>query len=365
MLIPEKRSPLEPEHEALGAKMGAFGGWVMPMEYRGTVTEHRAVREAVGAFDLTHLGKVDVTGPGALEWLQTVVSNDVSTVPVGGAQYNLVLTDDGGIVDDLIVYRQGPDAYRVVPNAANTDRVLEVLEKERRRDVDVVYRPDLCTIAVQGPRSPELVEGLFPEAARLEYMQCAEGSFGDAAVMVARSGYTGERGYELFAEDEAASGLWRTLLEKGEALGVEPCGLGARDTLRLEMGYPLHGNDIADDRSPVEARLTWAVALDKGEFRGRDAVRALKEEGVMSRLWGLRMQDRMIPRAHYEVFRGDEQVGETTSGTFSPTLRVGIAMAYLWPANGFSEGDVVEVDVRGRRGRAEVVKPPFVSSTPK
>jgi aminomethyltransferase len=356
--LTEAHSPLEPEHRALGARLGPFAGWVMPIEFRGTLAEHRAVREAVGLFDLTHLGKVTVSGPGALALLQRVVTNDVARVEVGGAQYNMVLNDRGGIVDDLIVYRLGPDRYLVVPNAANTARVHAILASADG-GAEVVLRDDLCLLAVQGPRSLEVVRQVFPQAEALAYMHAVE----VGPVVVARTGYTGERGYELVVPNDRARELWRELLDAGRAFGIEPCGLGARDTLRLEMGYPLHGQDISEERTPLEAGLSWAVALDKGEFRGREALLRQNREGVRARLRGLRMKDRLIPRPHYRVLRGERPVGETTSGTFSPTLRVGIALAYLAPELG--PGEEVEVDVRGRRGKAEVVRPPFVPSSPR
>lgn len=358
-----KRTPLEREHQALGAKMGEFAGWFLPIEYAGVLAEHQAVRSAVGLFDLTHLGKVDVEGPSAAQWLQWALTNDVSKVGPGGAQYNLVLTEQGGIVDDLIAYRVGEERFLVVPNAANTDAVLEILGEERRGDVVVAHRPDLCTLAVQGPRSSDLVSPLFREADGLAYMTCAEASYRDAVVVVARSGYTGEPGFELFVPDGVAPALWRELVARGRGLGLQPCGLGARDTLRLEMGYPLHGNDISTERTPLEAGLSWAVAFDKGDFRGRDALIRRKEQGVAVRLRGLRMTGKLIPRAHYPVYLADERVGETTSGGFSPTLRRGIALAYL--RADVEPGHTVTVDVRGRRGEAEVVKPPFVDSRPK
>ena len=345
--------------------MGEFAGWSMPIEYAGTLTEHRAVRESVGLFDLTHLGKVDVAGPGALERLQWVLSNDVSKVSVGMAQYNLVLTESGGIVDDLIVYRERGDSYLVVPNAANTKKVLDALSAGLDDALVITHRPDLVTIAVQGPRSSELVGTFFPVARGLDYMLCGGATYRNNPVLVSRSGYTGEVGFELFAPDEVASALWRELVEAGRPLGLQPCGLGARDTLRLEMGYPLHGNDISEERTALEAALGWAVAFDKREFVGRDALLRQKEEGIPSRLWGLRMTGKLIPRPHYSVYEGDEPVGETTSGTFSPTLRLGIAMAYLFPRDRFAAGDEVEIDVRGRRGTAEVIRPPFVESSPK
>jgi aminomethyltransferase len=357
------RTPLEEEHRALGAKLGAFAGWRMPIEYRGTLREHRAVREAVGLFDLTHLGKVEVDGPDALERLAGVLSNDVAAVGVGEAQYNLALNERGGIVDDLIVYALAPDRYLVVPNAANVARIVGVLEEGPGEDVAVRHRPDLATIAVQGPRSPDLLGPLFDVVAGLPFMRSAAASYEGDEALVARTGYTGERGYELFVGPEAARSLWRDLLGAGEALGVEPCGLAARDTLRLEMGYPLHGNDISEDRTPLEAGLAWACALEKGPFVGREALVRQREEGIPARLRGLRMEDRLIPRARYPVLHDGERVGETTSGTFSPTLRVGIALAYLDPDLG--PGDRVEVDVRGRTGTAEVARPPFVGSSPR
>jgi aminomethyltransferase len=362
-----RRTPLEAEHRALGARLGPFAGWLMPIEYRGTLAEHRAVRQAVGLFDLTHLGKISIEGPGALETLQRTMTNDVSRVAVGGAQYSVVLNDRGGIVDDLINYRIGEDRWLSVPNAANRDRVHAILLSAAPAGTDVVVREDLALIAPQGPSSFELVSRVFPEAVELSYMHGTESAYRGEPAVVSRSGYTGERGFELFVPDTLAVDLWRELLSAGESLGAEPAGLGARDTLRLEMGYPLHGNDISEERTPLDAGLGWAVAMDKGAgFPGREALARQKAEGIPSRLWGLRMRDAgRIPRPHYAVLAGGEPVGETTSGTFSPTLRIGIALAYLSPREAFAPGDEVEVDVRGRRGAAEVVKPPFVESSPR
>jgi aminomethyltransferase len=360
-----QHSPLEPAHRALGAKLGPFAGWLMPIEYDGTLAEHRAVREAVGLFDLTHLGKVVVEGSEALSLLQRVFTNDLSKVGPGDAQYNLLLNERGGIVDDLIVYRTGEHRYLVVPNAANVLKVHRALLDHAPGGTDVVLRSDLALVAPQGPRSFELIEDLFPEGPKLGYMQCTESSYRDTPMVVSRSGYTGERGFELFVPEDLALDLWGELTARGESMGLQPCGLAARDTLRLEMGYPLHGNDISDERTPLEAASGWAVSFDKGAFIGREALTRQKEEGIPARLWGLLMRDRLIPRAHYPVLADGDEVGETTSGTFSPTLRVGIAMAYLSPRDRFSAGDLVEVDVRGRRGAAEVVRPPFVPSSPK
>jgi aminomethyltransferase len=361
-----KRTPLEEEHRALGAKLGPFAGWLMPIEYEGTLSEHRAVRDRVGIFDLMHLGKVVVEGAPALEVLQRTVTNDVSKVEVGHAQYNLVLNERGGIVDDILVYRLGGERYFVVPNAANTEKVHAILlEEAGSQAADVVLHPDWCFLAVQGPMSVEVVGGLFPEAADLSYMQCTEVDYRGQRMILSRSGYTGEVGFEFFPPEAVVHELWEELVDDGQPFGIEPCGLGARDTLRLEMGYPLHGQDISEERTPLEAASSWAVSLEKGDFRGREALVKQKEEGIPARLWGFRMQDRAIPRPHYPVVRGGEPIGETTSGTFSPTLRVGIALGYVSPRNAAESGDEVEIEVRGKRGRAVVTKPPFVDSNPR
>src|SRR5438874_1723627 len=361
-----KHTPLEPEHRELGAKLGPFAGWLMPIEYEGTVSEHRAVRERVGLFDLMHLGKITIEGSDALMVIQRAVTNDVSKVEPGHAQYNLVLNERGGIVDDVLVYRLGDERYFVVPNAANTEKVHAILlEEAGTAAVDVVLHPDWCFIAVQGPMSIEVVGGVFPEAGELSYMQCTEVEYRGERLVLSRSGYTGEKGYELFPPQPVVHELWAELIEAGQPFQIEPIGLGARDTLRLEMGYPLHGQDISEERTPLEAGSSSAVSFDKGPFRGRDALAKQKDEGIPARLWGFEMQDRLIPRPHFPLSVGDARVGETTSGTFSPTLRRGIALGYLAPRERFNAGDEVEIDVRGKRGRAVVTKPPFVDRSPK
>jgi glycine cleavage system T protein (aminomethyltransferase) len=362
-----KHSALEAEHIRLGAKLGPFAGWLMPIEYEGALAEHRAVREGVGLFDLTHLGKVDVTGPGALGMLQRIVSNDLSRAGPGEALYSLVLNEGGGVIEDLIVYRLAHERFFVVPNAANAQRVLRMLEEEKADEpLHLIYHQDWCFLAVQGPESAKVVTGLFPEAADLAFMRCIESEYRRRPVIVTRSGYTGELGFELFTYEDVALGLWTELTEAMAPFGGLPCGLGARDVLRLEMGYPLYGQDLFEASTALEAGLGWAVALDKGEFRGRDSLIRQRAEGLPSRLRGLLMEGRRhIPRAHYPVFLGDQLIGEVTSGTFSPTLQKGIALAYLWPGDVVDVGAEVEVDVRGRRGRATVVRPPFVDRSPR
>jgi aminomethyltransferase len=359
-----KRSPLDAVHRRLGAKMAPFAGWEMPIEYAGTLSEHRAVREAVGVFDLTHLGKVEVRGPGAHDALQHALTNDLDRLKdAGAAQYTLCLDEQGGIVDDLIVYRE-QDGFLLVPNAANWPAVAEQVRASAPAGTEVTPRPDVAVLAVQGPRAPELVGGLFAEAATLAYMHMASVTWEGASVRLCRTGYTGERGFELLVPGEVAERLWDELHRRGAPLGVVPVGLGARDTLRLEMGYALHGNDISRDTDPLSARLGWAVAMDKGDFRGRDALLAIKSAGTERLLVGLVSTDRLIPRHGMAVLREEQPVGEVTSGTFSPTLRHGIAMAYVL-RDAAAQDTELQVDVRGRRGAARVTRPPFVDASPK
>ncbi len=362
-----KHTPLEAEHGRLGAKLGAFAGWNMPIEYGGAISEHRAVRERVGLFDLTHLGKVDVVGPGARGMLQRIVTNDLEKVVPGQALYNLVLNEGGGVIEDLIVYRLEDERYFVVPNAANATRVLRMLEEEKSDGrLHLVYHQDWCFLAVQGRNAVEVTSKLFPEAGGLRFMRCVETEYRRRPVILTRSGYTGEVGFELFTYQDIAIDLWRELMEASEPFDGKPCGLAARDILRLEMGYPLYGQDLFEASTALEAGLSWAVDFDKGEFRGREALLRQKLHGLPSRLRGLLMHDRRsIPRAHHPVFVGDQLIGEVTSGTFSPLLQKGIALAYLWPAEVVELGAEVEVDIRGRRGAATVVRPPFVDRDPR
>ena len=371
-----RHSPLDDRHRQLGATMTDFAGWDMPLDYGSVVTEHRAVRDGAGVFDLSHLGTLRVTGTGAAGALQRALTNDVEALPPGRAHYTLCLNDEGGIVDDLLVYRLDWGFF-VVPNAANAAAVAEAIREaaggvaEPCAVADV--KADLACVAVQGPRSADVVVAAGVDVAGMAYLDCrvlqapapggrASGGAGtgtppDAGVL-ARSGYTGERGYELFVPAEVAPSLWDRVVEAGAV----PVGLGARDTLRLEMGYPLHGNDIGPEVSPAEARLGWAVK-PATDFRGRDAYLRRKEAGPSRRLLGLRALERGVPRAGCRVERDGQAIGETTSGTFSPTLRTGLALAYLDPSVGL--GDAVGIVVRGRTLRAEVVRPPFVDADPR
>jgi aminomethyltransferase len=353
--------PLNDTHISSGAKMCPFAGWQMPIEYpTGNVAEHTAVRTAAGIFDVSHMGKVKVVGPGAVEFLNGVLANDLNRISAGQAQYSLLCSDTGGVIDDLIVYRVSDDEVRIVPNASNSAEVVEIL---RSLASDEVVVQDLQTeqgiLAVQGPNSAQIISALGLPA-EMDYMAFAIAQWQGHELTVCRTGYTGEHGYELIAPNEILVPLWDALLEHGSSLGLIPCGLGARDTLRTEMGYPLHGQDISAEITAVTAKLGWAIGWTKPNFLGKELLDAEKADGSPRTLFGLRALDRGIPRPHMKVLNGDVEVGETTSGTFSPTLQQGIALALL--DAGTQVGDELTIDVRGRALRVEVVKPPFVPS---
>lgn len=355
-----QRTPLFDRHVALGAKLADFGGWEMPIEYTGTVGEHTAVRESVGIFDVSHMGKVRITGEGAADFVNGLVANDVHRISDGQAQYSMLCDETGGIVDDLIVYRFGPDDVFIVPNAANAKNVIAAFRDAAPATITINdQHRDLGIIAVQGPRSPDVLAALGLPTTH-DYMSAVEASWSGTRVLVCRTGYTGERGFEIIAPSTILGALWDALLAEVTAVGGLPAGLGARDTLRTEMGYPLHGQDITITTSPVEAGLGWAVGWDKPTFRGKAVLVDQKASGPSRRLRGIAVTGRGIPRAHMAVHRDGGVIGETTSGTFSPTLRHGIALAYL-PVS-VAVGDAVQVDVRGTLVEAQVVMPPFVES---
>ncbi|QBR91462.1 glycine cleavage system aminomethyltransferase GcvT [Nocardioides euryhalodurans] len=359
-----RQSPLHERHVALGAKLAAFGGWSMPVEYpSGTVREHTAVRTAVGVFDVSHLGKAMVTGPGAAAHVNATLTNDLGRIGHGRAQYTLCCDDaTGGIVDDLIAYYQDDEHVLLVPNAANTAEVVRRLRADAPEGVQVIdHHTEYAVLAVQGTKSDEVLTRVGLPAGH-DYMSFIEGTFQDAGVVVCRTGYTGERGYELIVRNEAAGALWDALLAAGEEFGILPCGLGSRDTLRTEMGYPLHGQDITLDVTPVQARLGWAVGWRKDRFWGRDVLLAEKEAGPQRLLRGLVATGRGIPRPGMRVsLTHDVPLCEITSGTFSPTLKKGIGLA-LVPTMVDADAEV-GVDVRGRREVFQLVKPPFVDTS--
>ena len=359
------RSPLHDRHVALNAKMADFGGWQMPIEYPGggVIAEHTAVRERVGIFDVSHLGKGSVRGPGAKDFLNNCLTNDLNRIDAGHAQYTLCCDESGGVVDDLIAYVHGPDAVFVIPNAANNTEVMARIAAAAPAGIEVHNRhTEYGVLAVQGPQSAAVVQALGLPS-ELDYMQYLAAQWQGHEVFVCRTGYTGERGYELVPPAAATPDLWDALMAAAAAYDGLPCGLGARDTLRTEMGYPLHGHELSLDISPVQARAGWAVGWGKPAFWGRDALAREKEAGPARVLRGLLAQDRAIPRVGMAVSANGSPVGEVTSGTFSPTLRTGIALALL--AAAVAVGDEVVVDVRGRQATMSVVSPPFVDASPK
>lgn len=355
-----RTSPLDSRHRALGAKMADFGGWSMPIEYPdgGVVREHTAVRTSVGVFDVSHLGKALVSGPGAQEYLDTALTGYLGRVTPGQALYTLCCDQGGGVVDDLIAYVRTPDEVLLMPNAANTADVVGRLQSQAPPGVTVTdEHEEHGVVAVQGPRCEQVLEALGLPVGH-DYLTFVDASWRGSPVVVCRTGYTGERGYELLPTWDAAGELWDALLEAARPLGGLPAGLGARDTLRTEMGYPLHGHELSLTVSPLQARSGWAVGWDKPAFWGREALLAEKAAGAPRLMRGLLALERGIPRQGCRVSAGEAPVGLTTSGTFSPTLKQGIALALL--DRTVAEGDEVVVDVRGRPLRCRVVKPPFV-----
>jgi aminomethyltransferase len=339
------RTPLYERHVALGARMVPFAGWEMPVQYEGVIPEHRAVRADAGAFDVSHMGELFVEGPRAREFLQHVLSNDVEKLEPGHAQYTLLTNERGGIVDDLIVYELEPERYLLIVNASNRETDFEWLEERAIDGAEVSDASDeYALIAVQGPRSLERLE--LPDAPAFTF---ADGSVGGVACTINRTGYTGEVGVELLVAADDAVRLWDAVLDRG----VVPCGLGARDTLRLEVCYPLHGNDITPETDAISAGLGWVSALDTG-FVGADELRRIKEAGPERRLVAFVMDDAGIPRQGMAIAEG----GEVTSGSHSPMLEQGIGMGYV-PAALTEPGTELTIDVRGRARRAHVVKKPI------
>ncbi len=340
-----RQTPLHDAHVSLGARMVPFAGWEMPVQYEGVIPEHLAVRTRAGAFDVSHMGQIHVDGPSAQAFLQSVLSNDVDRVQDGHAQYTLLTNDAGGIVDDLIVYRLGQGAFMLVVNAGNREIAYEWLKEREPRGTEVRDASDeYALVAVQGPASLGLLE--LDEAPAFTH---AMGDVGGVETMVCRTGYTGEKGVELLCPAEDAETLWRTVLDRG----VVPCGLGARDTLRLEVFYPLHGNDITEETDAISAGLGWVCALDT-EFTGVETLRRLKEHGPERRLVAFVMEEKAIPRTGMPIAGG----GQVTSGTHSPSLDVGIGMGYV-PVAHASPGTELEIDVRGKPRRARTVAKPI------
>ena len=362
-----RQSPLHQRHVSLGAKLADFGGWDMPIEYPaqsggGVIAEHTAVRERVGIFDVSHLGKAEIIGEGALEFLNSAITNDLNRITDGQAQYTMLCDDQtGGVIDDLIVYRKSPSNLFLIPNAANTASVVAALKSAAPKHLTVTDRHETyAVIAVQGPQSSEVLQALGIVTS-LDYMSFSETNFKGSPLIVCRTGYTGEYGFELLPLWSDAEKIWDALVTEITARDGRVCGLGARDTLRTEMGYPLHGHELSLSITPIQASASWAVGMKKTSFWGKSICEKEKEVGPHRVLRALKSLDRGIPRAGMKVMNlENKEIGEVTSGTFSPTLRVGIALALVKPTIGI--GEKVHIEIRGRVSEAEVVKVPLVRS---
>lgn len=357
-----QHGPLEDRHRELGASFAEFGGWLMPVSYAGTIAEHTATRNAVGLFDVSHLGKATVRGPGAADFINATLTNDLTRIGPGQAQYTLCCNESGGVIDDLIAYYVSAEEIFLVPNAANTAAVVAALQEVAPGGVTITdEHRSRAVLAVQGPRSTEIVAGLGLPT-EMDYMAFADADYAGVPVRVCRSGYTGEHGYELLPEWESAPVVFDALAAAVAQAGGEPAGLGARDTLRTEMGYALHGHELSPAISPLQARCGWAIGWKKEAFFGRDALLAEKAAGPARLLRGLLATGRGVLRADLAVLDGDRQVGVTTSGTFSPTLKTGIALALIDAQAQIADGAQLTVDVRGRPVECKVVTPPFVTA---
>jgi aminomethyltransferase len=356
-----KKTVLYDEHVRLGAKMIPFGAWIMPVQYSGIIDEHQAVRKNVGVFDISHMGQLVATGPRAGAWLNEMLTNNIDKLEVGTGQYTFLLNDRGGIIDDLIVYRTGPEKFLLVVNASRADEDFAWLQKHLGDNGTLENRSaDYGGLAIQGPRIVELLQLLVGEDAELPARnQIRDFDWHGTRLTIARTGYTGEDGVEVFFAAQDAAKVWNAILEKGKDLGIRPCGLGARDTLRLEMCYPLNGSDLSPEHNPIEAGLGFFVDLKKSKFVGREVLVDAKENGTPNRLVAFRMRSNgPPPRPHYSVWRDGERIGEVTSGSLSPSLNEGIGMAYVGSAHA-KVGTEIEIEIRDRKLPAVIEKKPL------
>ncbi|HEX7829647.1 MAG TPA: glycine cleavage system aminomethyltransferase GcvT [Thermoanaerobaculia bacterium] len=352
-----KKTPLNALHRELGGKMVDFGGWDLPVQFTGIIEEHDAVRNDVGIFDVSHMGELTVKGPQALELLQKTTCNDVAKLDTGRIHYNGLLYPNAGFVDDILIYQNTPEDFFVVVNASNTDKDFEWLQKAAEGlDVDVQnVSADYAQLAIQGPNAEKTLQPLTDvDLPAIKYYRFAHGTVDGAPAIVSRTGYTGEDGFEVYVAPEHGPRIMKKLVDAG----AKPCGLGARDTLRLEAKMALYGNDIDQDTTPIEADLGWIVKADKGDFAGREIITKEKAEGPKRKLVGFEMVDRGIARHGYPIVEGGQEIGVVTSGTHSPTLKKAIGLAYL-PLDKSALGTEFAVLIRGKETRARVVPTPF------
>lgn len=354
-----KKTPFHKYHIKAGAKMVPFAGYMLPIQYTGITAEHLAVRDNVGLFDLSHMGEFEISGPGALGFLQKMTTNDVSTIKLGQIQYGCMCYEDGGIVDDLLIYHLG-DRYLLVVNASNIEKDFDWLYSHLNNDVKLKNLSDeYGLLAVQGPNAQKVMEAISDyDFESMSYYQSAITQIGKHSVLFSRTGYTGEDGFELYVQPEACDDVWGNIIEVGKKFDMLLIGLGARDSLRMEMKMALYGNDIDQTTTPIEASLSWVVKLDKGDFVGREAIEKQKIEKPKKRLICLELEGRAFPRTGYDLISEDQVVGKVTSGTFSPSLNKPIALGYL-PLALTKIGNSVNVKIRDKLFPAQIVKPPF------
>lgn len=361
-----KRTPLYEEHVKLGAKIVDFAGFEMPVQYSGVVVEHNAVRNAAGLFDVSHMGEFEFRGPGALAFLNALTANDVAKLTDGKAQYSLLCNEQGGIVDDILVYRLAADHFWMVVNAANIEKdwnwVIKIKnEKFKTENCEIKNISDeTCLLALQGPRAIEVAKTLTqaPVAELKSFHACVGTAAGRENCLIGRTGYTGEDGVEIFCKAPQAAPLWRAILEAGKTAGIKPAGLGARDTLRLEARLSLYGHEINDETNPLEAGLGWVVKLDKPDFIGKNPIVKIKEAGLKRTLVGFKMCDKSIARQGFAIVAEEKTIGHVTSGSYSPTLAYGIGLGYA-PTAFEKIGTKFNIDIRGKQRLAEVVTVPF------
>lgn len=357
-----KKTPLYDRHVALQGKIVNFGGWALPVYYTSILAEHNATRESCSFFDVSHLGEIRVQGAGAFDFLQARLTNDLGKLSDGRILYNLLCDERGGLLDDILVYQENRQDYYLIVNAANIASDLEALKRYAPDSVTLTDKSDqTACVAVQGPKAEAILEKLFGFSLKeMDYYTFKTENFKDAPVWISRSGYTGEDGFEIFSSNEQALPIWDRLIGEGKALGAMPAGLGARNTLRLEAGNALYGNDIDQTTSPIEAGLNFAVALSKGGFVGRDCLLEQKEHGVGRKLSGFKMLDKAIAREHYAVFKDGKKIGMVTSGSYAPTVKGNIGLAYISKGNE-KPGTPIEIEIHGRLVPAEIVQRPFVA----
>ena len=360
-----KATPLLGLHKELGAKLVPFVGWNMPIQFAGVLGEHTCVREKVGLFDVCHMGEIEVKGKDAKKFLQFLLSNNVEKMFDGSILYSLMCYETGGVVDDLLAYRFSENHYFLCVNASNSDKDYDWIARHASSfNVNIKNTSsETSQLALQGPDAKNVLQSLCDISLDdLSYYNFRRGMVNNVESLISRTGYTGEDGFELYLSPEKVSEVFRSLMEQGRSYGIQPIGLGARDTLRIEMGYPLYGNEIDNNPTPLDAGLGWVIKFDKGEFLGRGSLLKQKEQGSLRRkLVGLKLLTRGVPRAHYQVFKNGESVGEVTSGTFSPTLNTGVGLCYV--SSEYSDiGNHLDVKIRDQLVATEVIQLPFVPS---